>query len=78
VAIEMSLEDAEAQIAKHNEDGNGQIEFSEFVQVVMGLRRQDNDTSEQVQRSFKELAGNHDTITEEQLRQLMETEDVFT
>ena len=33
----MSLEDAEAQIKKYDEDGNGQIEFSEFLQVVIGM-----------------------------------------
>eukprot|EP01048_Picozoa_sp_COSAG05_P002780 COSAG05_NODE_120_length_17734_cov_79.637823_14_plen_290_part_00 len=71
----MSLEDAEAQIKKYDEDGNGQIEFSEFLQVVIDMR-QDADTAEQIEQSFKEIAGNRDTITEEQLRQLLDPEDV--
>ena len=58
-----------------DEDGNGQIEFSEFLSVVMEMR-QDSDTPEQITASFKELAANRDTITEEQMRQLMEPEDV--
>ena len=74
VDVELELSDCEAIVAKYDDSKDGAIEWDEFVQIVIE-QRTDNDTPEQIQESFKELAQNRDSITEEQLRQMMDAAD---
>ena len=71
VDVELEMEQAEALMAKYDENGDGRLEWDEFVQVIVA-ERTDDDTPEQIQDSFRELAQNRDSITEEQLRQMMD------
>ena len=71
VDVELEMEQAEALMAKYDENGDGRLEWDEFVQVIVA-ERTDDDTPQQIQDSFRELAQNRDSITEEQLRQMMD------
>jgi actinin alpha len=61
VDVEMELDQVEALVAQYDNSKDGTIEWDEFVQIVVE-QRTDDDTPEQIQESFKELAQNRDTI----------------
>jgi len=68
-------DEVKAIFAKFDGDNDGKITFEEFLRFMVH-RMQDSDTPDQIKEAFSILADNNDTITEEQLREQLDDEQV--
>eukprot|EP01107_Rhizomastix_libera_P004358 TRINITY_DN173_c0_g1_i2.p1 TRINITY_DN173_c0_g1~~TRINITY_DN173_c0_g1_i2.p1 ORF type:complete len:1079 (-),score=426.17 TRINITY_DN173_c0_g1_i2:84-2993(-) len=63
-------EQAKKTLDSYDKDGNGFLEFNEFMDYMM-KRRSDNDTEDEILEAFREIAGGRDFITEAELAPLV-------
>jgi len=63
---DISDDDAKARVNEFDKDGNGEIDFQEFMDFMI-KRREEGDSPEAIVESFREIAGGKDYITEAEL-----------